>query len=80
MHGSFSSVIRLVDVFGEFLVVVRSFAVYRVVASAVSYVWRVLCYMVGREAVAIRAANGDLQVRARLLLALCSGFLPVCMC
>eukprot|EP01116_Phalansterium_solitarium_P021683 TRINITY_DN6839_c0_g1_i1.p1 TRINITY_DN6839_c0_g1~~TRINITY_DN6839_c0_g1_i1.p1 ORF type:complete len:445 (+),score=103.57 TRINITY_DN6839_c0_g1_i1:214-1548(+) len=58
VHGSFSSVIRLVDVFGEFLHVVRTFALFRALSGATTFIWRVLNHMIGREIDARASAAG----------------------
>jgi len=49
LHGSFASVIRLIDVFGEFFYVVRTFAVFRLLFGSFGRGWRILNLLLGRD-------------------------------
>jgi len=51
VHGSFSSLLRLMDVFGEFFYVIRTFAIFRLLYGGTSKLWRVLMWLVGRKTV-----------------------------
>jgi hypothetical protein len=49
MHGSFSSILRLFDVFGEFAYIVRSFTVVRLLFGGFSYLWQAVNKFFGRK-------------------------------
>lgn len=40
VHTSFTSIIRVIDVFGEFLYVIRSFTIFRIVYAIISRFWK----------------------------------------
>lgn len=49
LHGSFASVLRFLDVFGEFFYVVRTFAVFRLLFGGLGRFWKILNLMIGRN-------------------------------
>jgi len=49
LHGSFASVIRLIDVFGEFFYVMRTFAVFRLLFGSFGKGWNILNLLLGRN-------------------------------
>jgi len=48
VHGSLASLLRLMDVFGEFAIVIKSFAVFQVLFGSFSKAWAALNWVVGR--------------------------------
>ena len=58
LHGSFSSVIRLLDVFGEFFYVVRTFAVFNFLFGGIRKGWRVMNFLLGRNISSTRLLSG----------------------
>jgi len=49
LHGSFASILRLLDVFGEFFYVIRTFAVFRLLFGGFRRGWRILNWILGRH-------------------------------
>ncbi len=49
MHGSFASVLRLMDVFGEFVYIIKTFAIFRILFGTVHRVWKSINSLAGRN-------------------------------
>ena len=49
MHGSFSAILRMLDLFGEFFYVFRSFTVIKLLFGGFSYFWKNFNRLLGRD-------------------------------